>query len=46
MNRRDLLIGASASLTAALAGPAISAEPLKVAQVIREDEFREGLMSL
>jgi sulfonate transport system substrate-binding protein len=29
VNRRDLLIGASASLTAALAGPAISAEPLK-----------------
>ena len=29
MNRRDLLIGASSSLTAALVGPAISAEPLK-----------------
>ena len=29
MNRRDLLIGASASLTAALAAPAISAEPFK-----------------
>jgi sulfonate transport system substrate-binding protein len=29
VNRRELLIGASASLTAALAGPAISAEPLK-----------------
>jgi sulfonate transport system substrate-binding protein len=29
VNRRDLLIGASASLTAGLAAPAISAEPLK-----------------
>jgi sulfonate transport system substrate-binding protein len=29
VNRRELLIGASASLTAALANPAISAEPLK-----------------
>ena len=29
MNRRDLLIKASASLTAALAGPAFAAEPLK-----------------
>jgi sulfonate transport system substrate-binding protein len=29
VNRRELLIGASASLTAALAAPAISAEPLK-----------------
>lgn len=29
MNRRELLIGTSASLTAALAHPAISAEPLK-----------------
>ena len=29
MNRRELLIGGSVSLTAALARPAISAEPLK-----------------
>jgi sulfonate transport system substrate-binding protein len=29
VNRRDFLIAASSSLTAALAGPAISAEPLK-----------------
>ena len=29
MNRRDILIGASASLTAAFARPAFSAEPLK-----------------
>ena len=29
MNRRDLLVGASAALTAALVRPAISAEPLK-----------------
>ena len=29
MNRRELLIAASSSLTAALVGPAISAEPLK-----------------
>ena len=29
MNRRDILIAASSSLTAALAGPANSAEPLK-----------------
>jgi sulfonate transport system substrate-binding protein len=29
VNRRDLLIGASSSLTAALIGPVISAEPLK-----------------
>ncbi len=29
MNRRDILIGASASLTAAVAGPAFGAEPLK-----------------
>jgi sulfonate transport system substrate-binding protein len=29
VNRRDILIGASASLTAAVAGPAFGAEPLK-----------------